>query len=278
MYSRAGTSTWAIAALMAALTFAAALLAPAAPAAPLVHGASAATAAPAGARLLACRQSPSINQRSAVVGTWMRPLATARRLALRIDLYQRNPGARWTLRSDVPGLGTWTTPSDALVGTRAGDVFKYRQAVGRLVVPAAYRFHVAFRWLDANDAVVREAARTTAVCRQPDLRPDLVLDSVSATPAPHGGGLVRYVLLVGNEGRTAVAHATIAATFPGDTTPGLHLRTLGRLAPGETVPVAFTGPGCASGGQPAAFLADPPNALDEVHEANNALTASCSLP
>jgi len=234
--------------------------------------------APAGARIVACLRSPSIDQRTAVVGAWMRPLPAGRRLALRIDLYQRTPGGHWTLRPDVPGLGTWTTPSDAGVGSRSGDVFKYRQAVGRLVVPAAYRFHVAFRWTDVDGAVVREAARTTAVCRQPDLRPDLVLDAVTATPAPRDPALVRYAVTLGNEGKGAVAQATIAATFPGDVTPGLHLRTVRRLAPGGTAVVTFTGPGCIAGGQPAAFLADPSNAVEESVEANNAVTASCPAP
>lgn len=277
MISRAGTSARAVGVALLA-TLAAVLLTPAAPAAPPSRGASASTVTPAGARLLACHRSPTIDQRTAVVGTWMRPLPAGRRLAVRIDLYQRNPGSRWTQRTDVPGLGTWTTPSDALLGSHPGDVFKYHQAVGRLVVPAAYRFHVTFHWLDAGGAVVREASRTTAVCRQPDLRPDLVLDSVNATASPRGAGLVRYAVTLGNEGRSAVPRAVVAATFPSDAAPGLHLRTVRRLEPGATAVVAFTGPGCAAGGQPATFLADPSNAVDEVDEANNALAASCPAP
>src|SRR5215213_9295738 len=275
MISRAGTSTRAVAVTFLA-TLAATLLSPMAPAAPPVRGASAAAGAPAGARLLACHRSPSIDQRTAVVGAWMRPLLAGRRLALRIDLYQRTPGSHWTQRTDVPGLGMWTTPSDTGVGSRAGDVFKYRQAVGRLVAPAAYRFHVTFHWLDADGAVVREVSRTTAICRQPDLRPDLVLREVRALPA--GDGSVRYVARVGNEGRSAIAQATIAATFPGDATPGLHLRTVRRLEPGATAVVVFTGPGCAAGEQPAEFLADPSNAIEEADETDNTLTASCPTP
>jgi hypothetical protein len=271
MTTRFGTSTRAVA-LLAALAAVAA-----APGGSPARGASTAADAPAGARLLACRHSPGIDQRTAVVGTWMRPVADGRGLAVRIDLWQRLPGGRWTLRSDVPGLGSWTTPSDALVGTRAGDVFKYRQAVGRLVVPAAYRFHVAFRWLDGEGAVVREAAVTTSTCRQPDLRPDLVLASVQVLPAA-APGLVRYAVLLGNEGRSPVAHVSIVATFPGDSTPGSHLRSVGRLAPGDTVLVRFIGPGCAAGEQPATFAADPANALDEGHETNNELAASCPAP
>lgn len=251
----------------------------AAPIPPLAHRASVPPApAPAGARLLACRRSPSLAERAAVVGTWMHPLPNGRRLALRIDLFQRTPAGRWALRSDVPGLGAWTSPSDPLLGTRPADVFKYRQAVGHLVVPSSYRFRVAFRWLDDGGAVVREASVTTQVCRQPDLRPDLVLDSVDAAPSPRGGGLVRYAVVLSNVGRSAASRAVVAATLPGDATPNAHLRTVARLEPGASVVVSFTGPGCAAGELPAAFVADPANALDEADEANDELAAACPAP
>lgn len=232
--------------------------------------------APAGARVVACHRSPTIDERVAVVGTWMRPIPGGTRLAVKIDLFERPAGQRWTLRSDVPDLGAWTTPSDASLGASPGDVFKYRQAVGRLEVPAAYRFRASFRWLAPDGTVVREASRTTGVCRQPDLRPDLVLLSVSALPA--GGDMVRYTVRVGNEGKGAVARGVVAATFPGDPAASLRTRTLRALAPGATAVVRFTGPGCAAGELPPSFLADPSNALDEADEANNALAAVCPAP
>lgn len=246
------------------------------PAAPSARGANASSDAPAGARLLACHRAPAIDQRNASVSTWMRPIRSGRHLALKVDLWERRPGERWAMRSDVPGLGSWVTPSDAGVGSRAGDVFKYRQAVGRLEVPAAYRFHVAFQWLDADGAVVRSAERTTAVCRQPDLRPDLVLSEVTAHPA--GGGLVRYAVRLGNEGESTVARAVVAATLPGDFAPGGHTRVVRVLAPGATAVVRFVGPGCAAGEQPASFLADPSNVVEESDETNNGLTAVCPAP
>jgi hypothetical protein len=264
-----------VARLATALT-AAALVAPSALAAASERGGSAASGAPAGARLVSCHRSPTIEQRTAVVGTWMRSIEGGRRLAVKLELWERRPGERWMLRSDVPGLGGWVTPSDAGVGSRAGDVFKYRQAVDRLEVPAAYRFHVTFHWLDADGNVVREASRWTATCRQPDLRPDLVLLGVTALPAR--GGLVRYVVRIGNEGKSPVARAVVAATLPGDSAPGLRSRVVRALRPGATAVVRFVGSGCAAGEQPASFLADPANAVEEANEANNALSAVCPAP
>lgn len=232
----------------------------------------------AGARLLSCRRSPLLDGRVAVVGTSMRPLPAGRRLAVRLDLWQRVPGARWTQRTDVPGLGVWVVPSDPLLGSQPGDVFKYRQAVGRLVVPAAYRFRVTFRWSNDAGAVVRQTALTTAVCREPDLRPDLVLDGVKAAPSPRAAGLVRYTVSVRNAGRSVAPRSVVAATLPGDATPNQRTRGVPRLAPGASVTVAFTGPGCAAGAQPAMFVVDPGNAVEESREGDNELAATCPAP
>lgn len=237
--------------------------------------------APAHARLAACRRSPRLDDRVAVVGAWMRPLDGATRLALRIDLYQRELGTRrWTRRADVPGLGEWTSPSDALVGTRAGDVFRYRQSVGRLAVPAAYRFKVAFRWFGADEAVIRETAVTTRGCRQPDLRPNLVVDEVRTMSSPRDERLVRYAVVVRNAGRApAIGRIAVAATLPGDDVPGAHVRAAARrLWPGQRAIVAFAGPGCGAGEVPALFAVDPANAVDEADEGDNELAARCPAP
>ena len=78
---------------------------------------------------------------------------------------------------------------------------------------------------------------------------------------------------VGNEGESTVARAVVAATLPGDAAPGAHTRVVRALAPGATAVVRFVGPGCAAGEQPASFLADPSNVVEESDETNNALTA-----
>ena len=105
-----------------------------------------------------------------------------------------------------------------------------------------------------------------------------VLLDVTAEPAPQDDGLVRYVVLLGNEGRSTSARATVAATLPGDAAPGLHTRAVRALAPGKHARVTFVGPGCPAGAAPASFLADPSNAVEEASETNNALAAACPAP
>lgn len=283
--TRAGTSTRAFAvALLAALAAGAlpAVAASTTAASPLPgtgsHRAGDA-GAPAGARLVACRRSPLLDERTAVVGAVMHPIAGATKLALRIDLYQRSIGsARWMLRSDVPGLGSWTSPTDPSVGSRPADVFKYRQAVARLVVPYAYRFHVGFRWLAASGAVVRESGTTTGTCREPDLRPDLVLSDLSVVPTSREG-IARYTVVVRNVGRSPVRGVVVGATFAssGGTASG-GAGGVGRLAPGAAAAVTFAGPSCAAGATPPTFLADPANTVDEARETNNELTGTCPAP
>jgi CARDB len=255
---------------------------------PVATGRATATHGPAGgqprtdppytARLASCRRSPLVANRVAVVSATMRTSAGATHLQLKIDLYQRPlAGGRWTLRSDVPGLGTWSSPNDPTIGSRPGDVFKYRQAVARLVVPFAYRFKVAFRWLDSGGNVVREASASTRVCREPDLRPDVTIVRVRArrTGKP---GIVHYSVLVGDIGRSGVRSVTIAATLPGDAAPTTHTRTIARLVPGLPQTVTFTGPGCAAGAPGPSFSADPSNAIEESNEADNVLTLTCPVP
>lgn len=222
------------------------------------------------ARLLTCRRSPLTESRTATVSTVMRPVAGGRRLSLRVDLYQRPlAGGRWALRSDVPGLSEWTSPSDPSIGSRPSDVYRYRQAVGRLVVPFAYRFRVTFRWADGAGRAVHEAVVHTAPCREPDLRPDLTITSALADASRAGEPSVRYVVTVRNAGRAAATGVQVSATFSAPT------RTIRKLAPGQSVELLFAGPLCGGEAPAPSFLVDPANQIDEARETNNSLLATC---
>ena len=255
---RVPLSTWVVAAVLGAVV--------AAPVAAASHR----HPAPYSARLAACHRSLRAEARLAVVSAWMRPIASASRMALKIDLYERPlAGGRWTARTDVPGLGAWTSPSDP-----STDLFKYRQAVARLAVPFAYRFHVSFRWLDKQGGVVREAAVTTRSCREPDLRPDLVIDGVQARALRSGA--VRYRVTVANEGESVARGVVVGAALPGETVA--RTRRVGLVDPGASARVVFIGPGCAAGAVGPTFTADPGGTVDEADETNNAFVLTCPVP
>lgn len=220
------------------------------------------------ARMVSCTRSPKTDLRTAIVGASMRPIAGGTRLSLKVDLYQRPlSGGRWSLRADVPGLGIWSQPSDPSIGSRANDVYKYRQAVGRLIVPYSYRFRVAFRWSDATGRVVREETATTALCREPDLRPDLVITSAAFEPVGTEGTGV-YTVAVRNAGRSSAWNVGVGSTSAG-------LRTIRRLGPLESTELTFFGGGCSAELPGQTFTVDPSNLIDEARETNNSLLASC---
>lgn len=221
------------------------------------------------AKLLSCRVSSRIEERVVTVGASMMPVPGSKRLALRLDLQQKPlSGGRWTTRADVPGLGIWTAPSDPSIGTRTNDVYRYRQAVGRLVVPVAYRFRVSFRWSDAAGRVVRETKLYTGPCRQPDLRPDLVISEARATRGADASTAL-WAVTVKNVGRGFAGTVGVGATFTSET------RTIRKLSPGESAQVTFTGPACSELLTPPTFLVDPFNVIDETRESNNSLSATC---
>lgn len=223
---------------------------------------------PYDARMVSCTRSPKTDSRTAVVGASMRPIGDGTRLALKVDLFQKPlSGGRWTLRADVPGLGSWSEPSDPSIGTRSNDVYKYRQAVGRLIVPYSYRFRVAFRWSDVNGRVVREETATTAVCREPDLRPDLTITNVTVEPGVTERTTI-YNLTVRNIGRSAAVNIGISSPTSG-------IRAIRRLGPLESTEMMFIGPACTPELPGQTFTVDPSNLIDEARETNNSLLATC---
>ena len=151
----------------------------------------------------------------------------------------------------------------------AGFVFAKR--VERLAAGASYRVSVRFRWTAADGRVLRRATRTSRICRQPDLRPDLAV--VGLTTEAVAGGRARYVARLRNDGPGALADLV-----------GLRLTVDGvaqavQLAPGPGAGAASTvmleGPACGPGGT-ARLDVDPRDAVEEVDESDNAVLLRCS--
>ncbi|HEY4280718.1 MAG TPA: CARDB domain-containing protein [Conexibacter sp.] len=223
------------------------------------------------AKMLQCRRSPRVELRMATVGAAMSPVPGGRKLSLRVDLYQRGlQSGHWALRTDVPGLGVWTSPSDPTIGTRPTDVFRYRQAVGRLIVPYAFRFRVSFRWSDATTGrVVRDASVFTSPCKQPDDRPDLTITDIEVDQPTSTTDSARYLVTVKNIGRTSAWNVGVAASFSAPQ------RAIKRLDPFDSVQLIVPGPQCTTPDGDPVFTVDPANTIDESRETNNSLVATC---
>ncbi len=96
------------------------------------------------------------------------------------------------------GPGSHRNPST--LGRNPKDVWIVRHPVNRIVVPANYRFKVSFRWLGSNHKTLTTATRWSATCWQPDMRPDLVVQSINVNRIPGDAAENQYVALIANAG------------------------------------------------------------------------------
>ena len=216
-----------------------------------------ALAAPASVRVTECTPSLEPEARTATFEARIRAIEGADRLQVRFTLQARTRGELGFRKVAAPGFGAWST-SDPGVAR-----YSYAKTIANLAAPASYRMVVRFRWLDAGGGTLRAAKRTSAACRQPDLRPDLVAERVEVEPALHPD-LRRYVVALRNAGRTAAAGT--ARTLRVGSPPPL-ARTTSALAPATTRLLTFTAPACVPG-EPLEVTADATEAIDEVHEEN----------
>lgn len=218
-------------------------------------------APPAKVRTAACLTGLEAEERSARFEGDMRTIPGATRLQMRFRLQARPRGERRWTAVEAPGFGAWTT-SVAGIGR-----FVYVKNVERLLAPAAYRAIVHFRWLSPGGRTLQRARRVSRPCRQPDLRPDLVI-----------GRLVRdgdgYALTVTNEGRSAAEGVAVTIETGGRI---VELGRAGRLAAGERATVRGVAPQCRAG-ETLTLRVDPEDEVDEADELANTAVLSCPVP
>ena len=219
--------------------------------------APAAAAAPrAKARLLACEPSA----RTAVFEGDMRAaVPPAIRMQMRFRLKAQMPGSRRFRKVAAPGFGVWNT---AVPGVGR---YVYTKTVEELVGPARYRAVVHFRWSDPAGRVLQEVRRATAVCAQPDLRPDLRV--VAVTPGADPG---TWTVTVRNDGRSATGPFRVE--FQGAAASTLSVR-VEDLRPRESAALDFAG-SCEDVTEVAA-TADVEDEVDERDETDNRLAVPC---
>jgi CARDB len=179
------------------------------------------------------------------------------KMQLRFTLQASTPDAPKYRKVAADGFGVWITAPASV------RKYSYDKTVQALLVPASYRVVVDFRWRSGAKTVRTDRA-FSPVCRQPDLRPDLVLRDVRAD---RDG----YVAVVFNRGKQAAGGFDV--DFQRNGTSIGSSRVTG-VAPGQVVNVFLPGPRCGQGAQLTAVV-DPRSEVDEADEDNDTLQVAC---
>jgi hypothetical protein len=223
------------------------LLAPGAPARP--------SSSPyAKAALVGCDRET----REAVFEGRVSAIRRAPKMQMRFTLQVLTPDTlRWR-RVVAATFGEWITAPAGL------GKYTYTKTVQDLLAPASYRAVVDFRWRDRRNRVVRTARAISPVCKQPDVRPDLVVRDVRVENG-------QFIAVVLNRGRSAAG--PFAVDFLVDGSPLSTVEVVG-LAPQTPVTVMTPSAPCAPGTAVEA-VADPRAQIDEADEENDALSTTC---
>jgi CARDB len=212
--------------------------------------------------------------RGIAVTSVMRPLAHTMHMAVRFQLLERQSKSGPALPVVYGDLGKWIYPKDRTLGQRAGDQFIVPKQISDLSAPAYYRFKVSFRWIGAHNHVIGTAVRSTPLCFQPELRPDLLVKSITVKPDQQNLSRDIYVARIRNAGATAAGPFAVQFAANGHTRD----KAIQRLGPHSGQTVTFLGPLCNSSSPPA-ITVDPDNQVPaDLNRANNTLTATCPAP
>lgn len=221
----------------------------------LAGGVAHAQVPPLTAAVAECETGPEPADRFVAFSASM-PREGAAIMGMRFVLYEKLPGGRFE-RVSLPNWEEWERTGRAKV---PGFVFTKR--VEELAAPAAFKAVVTFRWYDDEGAVLRTAKRTTGVCRQPDWRPNLVIEKATFT----ANGRARVTLA--NRGRTAAGPFQVTMGVAGSLSSAL----ANPLAAGERRTLTMAR--CRSPEQ-AVFTVDAAGGVDEADEGDNVLVAAC---
>ncbi len=213
----------------------------------------------ASVKVVDCTPALDPAARSATFDARVRASRESDRMQLRFTLQLRDQGigTRWR-KVIAPGFDEWLTSAS---GVRR---YSYTRTIQNLTAPAAYRTIVRFRWLDEDGLVLRSTRATSAQCRQPDMRADLVPLRLDVAPGPEAG-TYRYRAVVRNAGRTAAGPFDVAFGDAAEHVTGLE--------PGEEQTVTFVEPACTA---QTLHTVDPYELVDERDEDDNVLVPACS--
>jgi hypothetical protein len=225
----------------------------------LVGGATTASAVDptASVKLRSC----SLDDGSALFVGRMHQVDDGAQMWMRFKLLEKGTTGFHQLKA--PGLGRWRKSKPG-VGT-----FAYRQAVRGLETGSLYRAEVDFRWYSADGELIQTARRRSAPCRQFDVLPNLTATPIAAKSLRQQG-VVRYRVLVTNEGIAAATGVPVRLSVDGDVVDTV---TVPDLMPAERLVVAIQGPECT---RSVKSEADPDGVIVESSEGDNAHEVACA--
>jgi hypothetical protein len=203
----------------------------------------------------------SIEGKSALFLARMHQISGSERMWLRFKLLEKGDAGFRSLKA--PGLGRWRKSKPG-VGT-----FAYKQAVKGLEAGSLYRAQVDFRWYDADGNLLQTFRRRSAPCRQFDVLPNLAATPM-ASKSLRQQGVVRYRVLVTNEGIATATGIPVRLTVDGDVVDTV---TVAELDPAERVVIGIQGPQCT---ESVKAEADPDGVIVESSEGDNAHEVACS--
>jgi hypothetical protein len=219
-----------------------------------------------------CQRALDPPARAVSVSAVMRPLAGTRKMALRFELLSKvKLGGSFSAVSGGD-LGIWIAPANPTLGQLSGDVWIFNKQVVDLAAPASYRLRVFFRWTGAHDRVLGTAVRDSPTCFQPELRPDLLVQSIAVVAIPGRPKMDRYVATIRNRGVTGAGSFEILFS-PGGALP-VQTKIVPGLAADTSTQREFIGPACSSVSAPT-ITVDPNNQIDDYDRSNNQMTAVC---
>ena len=221
---------------------------------------------PLRARLAACQSGPAATDRMATFVGSMPAVAGTKRMWMRFDLFVRVAPATAFAPVKAPKLGVWQKSAPG----RPSGGFVFTQRVQGLTAPAWFRAQVHFRWYGKGRKLLRSATRTSAICKQPDQRPDLRAGTLDAARGPLLDQAT-YALDVRNDGHTAATGFDVVLTVGGAEQPPQHVAG---LAPAGTATVTFVAPRCAPGST-LRFELDAEDAVEESSEADDVVERAC---
>lgn len=220
-----------------------------------------------------CHRALDPPNRSVSITATMRPLRATRRLELKFELLVRrraHSAARSLVRAG--DLGVWISPKDPTLGQLPGDLWNFDKSVVELGAPADYQFRVSFRWVGTRNRVIGSDVLYSRGCREAELRPDLLVRSISVSAIPHHPLTDLYKLVIANAGATAAGPFKLLFA-PGDGSAP-KTRTVRRLGAHASRIEAFVGPACTAASAPTVTV-DSAGQIDDLNRLNNQRTVVC---